>query len=145
MKKKEFTATIDDSGRGGAFVKIPFDVEKTFGKKRVMVKATFDGEPYRGSIVRMGAPCHILGIRKDIQLKIGKGIGDSVQVTVEEDTEPRVVEVPADLKKKLQSHPEEEKIFNKLSYTHQKEYVNWIEEAKKKETRQRRIEKTIRC
>lgn len=94
------------------------------------MKATFDGEPYRGSIVRMGAPCHILGVRKDIRLKIGKVIGDSVQLTVEEDAEPRVVEVPADLKKKIQSHPEEE-IFNKLSYTHQKEYVNWIEEAKK--------------
>ena len=68
----------------GAYVEIPFDVKAAFGKGRVKVYATFDGEPYEGSIVRMGTPCHILGIRKDLRQKIGKQPGDTVAVTVKE-------------------------------------------------------------
>ncbi len=68
----------------GAYIEIPFDVKETFGKGRVPVHATFDGEPYDGSLVRMGTPCHILGVRKDIRLKIGKQPGDTVHVTIKE-------------------------------------------------------------
>ncbi len=68
----------------GAYVEIPFDVNSEFGKGRVPVHATFDGEPYDGSLVRMGTPCHILGVRKDIRAKIGKQPGDTVFVTVKE-------------------------------------------------------------
>ncbi len=68
----------------GAYVEIPFDVKAVFGKGRVSVHATFDGEPYDGSLVRMGTPCHILGIRKDIRAKIGKQPGDTVHVTLTE-------------------------------------------------------------
>ena len=48
----------------GAYVEIPFDVKKEFGKGRVLVHATFDGEPYEGQLVRMGTPCHIIGVRR---------------------------------------------------------------------------------
>ena len=68
----------------GAYVEIPFDVRETFGKGRVKVSATFDGFPYEGSLVRMGTPRHILGIRKDIRSKIGKQSGDTVHVTIRE-------------------------------------------------------------
>ena len=67
-----------------AFIEIPFDVKKTFGKGRVPVHATFDGEPYDGQVVKMGTPCHIIGIRKDIREKIGKQAGDTIHVTLEE-------------------------------------------------------------
>lgn len=66
----------------GAYIEIPFDVKETFGKGRVSVHATFDGESYDGSVVRMGTPCHILGIRKEIRAKIGKQPGDVVEVTL---------------------------------------------------------------
>lgn len=66
----------------GAYVEIPFDVKAVYGAGRVPVLATFDGEAYQGSLVRMGTPCHILGIRKDIRARIGKGPGDSVKVTL---------------------------------------------------------------
>ena len=66
----------------GAYVEIPFDVKETFGKGRVSVHATFDGEPYEGSLVKMGTPCHILGIRKEIRAKICKQPGDTVRVTL---------------------------------------------------------------
>lgn len=68
----------------GAYVEIPFDVKKEFGKGRVPVHATFDGEPYDGSLVRMGTPGHIIGIRKDIRQKIGKQPGDIIKVTIME-------------------------------------------------------------
>lgn len=68
----------------GAYVEIPFDVKKEFGKGRVKVHATFDGAEYDGSLVKMKTPCHILGLRKDIRAAIGKQPGDKVRVTVKE-------------------------------------------------------------
>lgn len=68
----------------GAYVEIPFDVKEVFGKGRVPVHATFDGVPYDGSLVRMGTPGHILGMRKDIRAKAGKQPGESVHVTIKE-------------------------------------------------------------
>ena len=68
----------------GAYIEIPFDVKETFGRGRVKVHATFDGDTYDGSLVRIKTPCHILGIRKDIREKIGKQPGDTVHVTLEE-------------------------------------------------------------
>ncbi|MDR0767145.1 MAG: DUF1905 domain-containing protein [Methanosarcinales archaeon] len=73
----------------GAYVEIPFDIKKLFGKGRLKVRAEFDGEPYSGSIVNMGVKnadgsiCYILGIRKEIRSKIGKQPGDKVSVTIE--------------------------------------------------------------
>lgn len=138
-----FTATIQNAGGGGAFVEIPFDVEKAFGAKKPRVKAMIEGVPYRGLLVRMGGPNHILIILKGIREQIGKTFGDKIQVSVELDAEPRVVEVPKDLLKELKKDKEAGAFFDKLSYTHRKEYVNWIEEAKRDETRQNRIIKTI--
>lgn len=68
----------------GAYVEIPFDVKEEFGKGRVLVHATFDGVPYDGQVVRMGTPCHIIGLRKDIRSKIAKQSGDMVHVTLQE-------------------------------------------------------------
>lgn len=68
----------------GAYVEIPFDVKEEFGKGRVLVHATFDGVPYDGQIVRMGTPCHIIGLRKDIRSKIKRQPGDMVHVTLQE-------------------------------------------------------------
>lgn len=81
----EFEAEIKKvPGINGAYIEIPFDVKETFGRGRVKVHATFDGETYDGSLVRMKTPCHILGVRKDIREKIGKQPGDTVHVTLEE-------------------------------------------------------------
>lgn len=84
-KQYAFDAEIKKvDGIDGAYIEIPFDVKAEFGKGRVPVHATFDGEPYNGSLVRMGTPGHILGLRKDIRAKIGKQPGDTVKVTLAE-------------------------------------------------------------
>ena len=139
----EFWAVIEDAGGGGAFVTVPFDVEAAFGKKRVKIKATIDGIPYRGSIVRMGTPCHMLPVLKEIREKIGKGPGDQVHVIAQEDMGPRLVEVPEDLRQALDAEPDAGRFFDGLSYTHQREYVKWVTEAKRPETRQNRILKAM--
>ena len=92
-KTYEYEAKIQSSGdnSGGAFVVFPYDIREEFGKGRVKVHATFDGEPYDGSIVNMGVKnadgsvCYIIGIRKDIRAKIGKQAGDSVSITIKEE------------------------------------------------------------
>lgn len=142
-QKQTFTAVIQNAGGGGAFVEVPFDVEAAFGSKKPKVKAIIESVPYRGTLVRMGSECHMLIILKGIREKIGKTFGDEITVTVEPDIEPRVIEVPAELKKVFKAEKEAKAFFEKLSYTHQKEYVNWINEAKREETRQNRITKTI--
>ena len=91
-KVYEFDAVIQASeiGRGGAFVVFPWDVRAEFGRGRVKVSATFDGEPYEGSVVNMGLRgadgrvCWVLGVLKAIRERIGKGVGDSVAVVVRE-------------------------------------------------------------
>jgi len=88
----EYDAVIKASeiGKGGAYVSFPYDLRAEFGKGRVKIRATFDGEPYDGSIVNMGVKngdgsvCYIIGILKDIRVKIGKQPGDTVRVTVRE-------------------------------------------------------------
>ena len=142
-KKQIFTAVIQNAGGGGAFVEVPFDVEAAFGAKRPRVKATFEGVPYRGILTRMGTEHHLLIILKEIREKIGKTFGDEVKITVEPDTEPRVIEIPAELKKEFKAEKEAKAFFDKLSYTHQREYMMWINDAKREETRQRRIVKMI--
>ena len=142
-KKQTFTAEIKNAGGGGAFVEVPFDVEAAFGLKRPKVKAMIEGVPYRGILTRMGTDCHILGIRKEIREQIGKTFGDEIKVTVEPDTEPRVVEIPPELAKALKKEKAAEAFFNSLAYSHQREYVGYITEAKKEETRARRVAQTI--
>ncbi len=85
-----YTVTIRPADKGGAYVPFPYDIREEFGKGRVKVHATFDGEPYDGSVVNMGiknddgSVCYIIGILKDIRIKIGKQVGDPVSVTIRE-------------------------------------------------------------
>ncbi len=130
-------------GKGGAYIEIPFNVEEIFGAKRVKVKATFDGVPYRGSIVKMGTECHIIGVTKDIRKKINKDIGDYVKVIVEKDEEERKINLPEDFKIRIEESNEVYDFWNSLSYSNQKKYVDYIDSAKKEETRKKRVEDSI--
>ncbi|WP_228109084.1 DUF1905 domain-containing protein [Terrisporobacter petrolearius] len=98
----EFEAIIKKvPDKDAAFIEIPFDVEKELGAKRVKVKVKFDNIDYRGSIVRMGQECYMIGITKDIRNQMGKGPGDKIFVQVEKDEDVRAVELPQDVKKEL--------------------------------------------
>lgn len=94
MEKKiyEYDAEIESSeiGRGGAFVRFPYDIKKEFGKGRIKAHVTFDGEDYDGSIVNMGVTnpdgsvCYIVGMLKAIRTKLNKQPGDMIHITVRE-------------------------------------------------------------
>ena len=121
----------------------PYDTGKEFGTKgKVPVKVTFDGVPYTGSLIKYGNPLHMLGVLKTIREEIGKGPGDAVDVVLWKDEEARTVEVPAQFEN-LMKREGLLPAFEKLSYTHRKEYCRWITDAKKEETRSRRLEKAI--
>ena len=122
-------------------ITVPFDVEKIFGAKRVPVKAWINGAEYRGSVFRMGGK-YMMAVPKVFRDAAGIKAGEKITVTIEKDTAKRTVEVPQDLADALEKAGLTE-TFSKMSYTHQKEYARSIEEAKKPETRARRIEKAI--
>ena len=122
-------------------IEIPFDVETVFGAKRVAVKTVINGQEYRGSIVRMGGK-YMLGIPKVFREAAGINAGDHIVVTIEQDTTERVVDVPADLAAQLSIYSLRD-AFDALSYTHRKEHIRAIEEAKAPETRLRRVEKAV--
>lgn len=142
---QSFSAIIQGTDNGGAFVEFPYDVQELYGVKgRVPVIATFENKvKYKGSMTKMGLECHLLIILKQIRAEIGKQPGDTVSVTVELDTKNREVEVPSGTKKALKASSTALEKFQKLSYSHQKEYIDWINEAKHPETRERRIKKLI--
>jgi uncharacterized protein DUF1905/bacteriocin resistance YdeI/OmpD-like protein len=143
MKKYKFKAKIEASDGGGAYVLFPYDTEKEFATKgRVPVKATFDGVPYRGSLVKYSNPLHMLGMLKTVRVQTGKGPGDVVELVVWKDNAVRTVTLPVEFEK-LMKETGLLQVFNKLSYTHRKEYCRWITEAKKEQTRLKRIEKAI--
>lgn len=143
----QFKAVIKQNGEmNAAFVEFPFSMEEIFGKKgQVKIKAVFDDKvEYRGSLAKMKSECHILGLTQEIRKQLGKTFGDEVSVSLTEDKEERVVEIAEDIVLLFNENPEAKVLFDKMSYTHRKEYIRWIEEAKKPETRENRKVKMIR-
>lgn len=137
-----FEGTIEEGMGGGAFVAVPDEVITALGGGgRIPVQATFDGIAYRGSIVSMGGG-KCLGLLKGIRAELGKGPGDPVVVTVSRDEAERTIEVPDDLAAAL-DNAGARAAFDKLSYSHRREHVNAITEAKRPQTRTRRITRTI--
>jgi uncharacterized protein YdeI (YjbR/CyaY-like superfamily) len=91
----------------------------------------------------MGTTCHWAGVNKEVRKAIGKNPGDKVHVIIEEDLDERTVEIPSDLKDLLRQHPEAKEKFEKFSYSHKKEWTAWLNDAKKSETRMKRLLKII--
>ncbi|MGA9244119.1 MAG: YdeI/OmpD-associated family protein [Silvibacterium sp.] len=143
MKKYKFTAKIVAGDGGGAGVLFPYDTEKEFATKgKVPIKATFNGVPYTGSLIKYGFPQHTLHLPKAIREQLGKVPGDIIDVVLWKDEEERILGVPAPFEKLMKQEgllP----FFETLSYTHRKEYCRWISEAKKEETRSKRLKKAI--
>ena len=144
MKKYTFTAEIKEGTGGGAWIEFPQDVRAEFGTGgRVPVHATFDGLPYRGSLAPMGGERHIIGILKEIRLRLDKKAGDTVAVVLSRDEEERTVAVPPELQSALEKNPEAHKRYASMSYTHRKEWARYVDEAKGADTRLRRAANTV--
>jgi hypothetical protein len=141
---KRFRVLVErEEGSEVCGINVPFDVEKTFGTRgRVPVRGTLNGAPFRSSLFPMGG-CHFMVVNRKLREASGVRGGETVPVLLERDTEPRVITPPADLARALKGNKEAQATWGKLSYTYQREHVEHIEDAKRPETRQRRIEKSI--
>ncbi len=143
--KQAFSIRLIGRGPRGAWahMPVPFNVDQVFGSKaRVPVHGTINGIAYRSSIMPRGDGTHYMAVNKELQAAARIGVGDTVKVTMEPDTAPRTVTIPPWLMKALKAAAVH-KVFNALSYSHKKELIDWISDAKKPETRTRRIEKCV--
>jgi hypothetical protein len=128
----------------GAFILVPEAVATRMGfKGRPKVRALIAGAPYRGSLMPMGDGSFGLGVLKSIQEEKSIDIGDVITVELEHDKEERTVEVPSDLAVAFRSDPASEAVWAKLSYTNRREIARSLEEAKKPETRERRLQAAL--
>ena len=142
-EKQTFQAKLEKHETSEATViTIPFDVEKVFGAKRVPVRGKINGAQFRSTVMRTGGS-YMMAVNKQLREAAHTKGGDTVTVEMQRDTQPRIIEPTEDLAKALNENPAAKAVWEKLSYTHKKEFVLVIEEAKRPETRARRIEKTI--
>jgi hypothetical protein len=141
MGAQRFEATLERHG-SGIVVVIPFDLKEAFGSGRPAVLATVNGYAFRTTLFTMSGRA-LLGLNREVREATGVEAGQEVSVELERDEKPRTVEVPSDLAAALEADPAVRKTFAGLSHTHRKEYVRWIEDAKRDETRARRIAKSV--
>lgn len=139
---ERFETTIQLQGKTATFFEVPLDVPAVFGRARPPVRVTIGGHSYRSTIAPYGGR-YLLPLNRANREAAGVAAGDTAAVELELDTEPRTVEVPDDLAAALAGDAAAEAAFAQLSYTHRREYVEWVTEAKREETRRRRIEKTL--
>jgi bacteriocin resistance YdeI/OmpD-like protein/uncharacterized protein DUF1905 len=142
MKPLTFTAKCGGDDSSAPVVIVPFDVKAVYGLARPKVKVTVNGVTLRTTVAVYGGRSYI-GFRKDICEAAGLQRGKAITVSIEPDTEPRVVDVPDDLAGALAKHASARQRFEALSYSHQREHATWVAEAKKPETRERRIARVI--
>ena len=152
-KKKEFAPgdgpfrfKVRLEGQQGsqvAALRLPFDVPGVFGTKaRVPVRGEINGHPFRSSLCNMGDG-HFMAVNAEMRAGAKCKAGDMVDVVLQRDREERVVEVPAEITQIIASNKTAQATWDSLSFTHRKEWVRAIQEAKKAETRQARINKMM--
>jgi hypothetical protein len=143
MTEQRFTATLQDSGRGGGrWLEVPFDPKEAFGEARAPVEGTLNGTPFRGRLAVYGGKAY-LGLNKEVRAAAHIEVGDRVEVVLHRDDSPREVEVPQELLVALERDSAAKAAFEKLAFTHRREYARWIAEAKREETRERRVAKAV--
>jgi Bacteriocin-protection, YdeI or OmpD-Associated/Domain of unknown function (DUF1905) len=139
---KQRVEALLEANDSSAVIELPLDIPGLYGEKRPPIRGTINGTPFQSRIAVYGGR-YYLGINRSLREAAGVKPGDRVVVELERDEEPRTVTVPEDLAQALAEDSELRAYFDGLSYTHRKEYVSWITEAKRTETRRRRITKAL--
>ncbi|MCA2228139.1 YdeI/OmpD-associated family protein [Nonomuraea aurantiaca] len=138
-----FRAVVQLGGKTATGIEVPAEVvEGLGGSRRPAVSVTINGYGYRSTVSPMGGR-YMLPLSAEHRQGAGVAAGDEVEVTLELDTAPREVAVPADLAAALDEAPEAKRFFEGLSYSRRLRYVLQVEGAKKAETRQRRVADTV--
>jgi hypothetical protein len=144
MKKLKFKVKLDGvAGMEAAALIAPFDVMEAFGTRaRVPVRGTIDGSPYRSSLMPMDG-CHRMVVNRQMRERAGVKAGHTVTVVMERDEVERTVTLPSQLKKQLARNRTARANWDKLPFTHKKEMVRLITEAKQEQTRERRLSRVM--
>jgi hypothetical protein len=143
MKATFTTTVLKDDASNATGLPVPAEVVAAMGKgKKPPVKVSIANHTYRSTVAAYG-DVFMLPLSAENRQAAGVKAGDSVEVTIELDTEPRTVEVPADLAAALKEKPGAVDAFEALSYSMRKEYVRQVESAKAQETRDRRVMKIV--
>lgn len=143
MGSVRFTATLVPRGPAAAIVLDDDQVAAVGeGAKRFPVAATVNGYRWQTSVMRMGGE-FLVGLNRAVREAAGVEEGDRVDVVLELDAAPREVEVPDALARALADDADARAAYERLAYTHRKEYARWIEEAKRDDTRERRVTQTL--
>ena len=143
MGRLAFTTEVLPRGNASAVVLTNEQAELIGeGPKRFPVAVTINGYSWRTSVARMGGE-NLIGLARKIREETGVEIGDVVDVTVELDTAPREVEVPEELARALAADENARTAYDKLAFTHRKEFARWIAEAKRAETKERRVAQAL--
>jgi hypothetical protein len=133
---------VGDDRTSGCAIAVPFDPREVFGAVRAPVVVEIGEYSYRSTIARMGGRTFV-PLRREHREATGLSAGGRAAVTLRADTEPRVIEPPADLARELAANPAAAAAWKSLSYSHRREHAAAIEEAVKPETRRRRIERAL--
>jgi Bacteriocin-protection, YdeI or OmpD-Associated/Domain of unknown function (DUF1905) len=139
---KSFTVALERVQKTATMFRVPFDLGEVFGRARPPVKVTIRGHTWRTTPGVYDGVGHIV-VNRVVKVATGVDAGDRVRVRMELDTDPRTVSVPRDLAAALAADPAAKQAFGSMSFTHRREYVDWVEEAKRSETRARRIAATV--
>jgi hypothetical protein len=138
-----FTTQLQPRGPAAAVVLDDDQVAQVGeGAKRFPVVATVNGYTWRTSVARMKGE-FLVGLSREVRQNAGAEAGDEVEVALELDEAPREVEVPEALAAALAADPQASASFERMAFTHRKEYARWVAEAKRDETRQRRVEQAV--
>ena len=141
MPKRTFKGKLT-ADSGGLFFEVPFDVKSEFGKARAPVRVTLGRYTYPSTIAVYGGKYYV-PVRREHREAAGVTPGKTISISLELDEAKRDVAVPSDLARALQKNAGGKGGWQKLSYTHRREHVQAILDAKKPETRARRVDKTV--
>jgi hypothetical protein len=139
---ERFQTTLQVEGRTATFFEVPLDVPAVFGQARPPVRVRIGGHTYRSTIAVYGGR-YFVPLNRQNREAAGVAAGDEVTVELEADTDERTVTLPDDLRAALDGDEPARVAFDALAYTHRREYVEWIADAKREATRRRRVEQTI--
>ena len=144
MPEQSFSTTVGSDDPSSLFIVVPREVVAALSeKRRPPVRVTLNGDYTYRSTVSVYSGRYLLPLRREIREACGLAPGMPVEVTLALDEEPRQVEVPDDLAAAFAGDPEARAVFERLSFTHQREYVEWITGAKREATRTRRVAQTL--
>lgn len=137
MSGQRFTAALEER-----WVVVPHDARALWGEARPPVAGTVNGLPFRGRLAVYGGQT-VLGLTNAFRAQAGIFPGDQVEVVIDRDDAPRELEIPPALQAALEGDAEVRAVFDALSFTHRREYADWVAEAKREETRERRSARAL--